>query len=56
MPQAVDSERLLYTNDPCLVSQHRKIKTIEEHLSREFSTVADWFVDNTLSLYFGEDK
>ena len=56
MPQAVDSELLLYTNDPCLVSQHRKIKTIEEHLSREFSTVADWFVDNTLSLYFGEDK
>ena len=56
MPQAVDSELLLYTDDTCLVSQHRNTKTIEEHLSREFSTLVDWFVDNRLSVYFGEYK
>ena len=56
MPQAVDSELLLYADDICLVFQHRNIKTIEEHLNRDFSTLVDWFVDNRLSVHFGEDK
>ena len=56
MPQAVDSELLLYADDVCLVFQHRNIKTIEEHLNRDFSTLVDWFVDNRLSVHFGEDK
>ena len=56
MPQAVDSELLLYADDVCLVFQHRNIKTIEEHLNRDFSTLVDWFVDNRLSIHFGEDK
>ena len=56
MPQAVDSEILLYADDTCLVFQYRNIKTMEEHLNRDFSTLVDWFVDNTLSVYFDEDK
>ena len=56
MPQAVDSELLIYADDTCLVFQHRNIKTIEEHLNRDFSTLVDWFVDNRLSVHFGEDK
>ena len=56
MPQAVDSEILLYADDTCLVFQYRNIKTMEEHLNRDFSTLVDWFVDNRLSVYFGEDK
>ena len=56
MPQAVDSELLLYADDTCLVLQHRDIKTIEEHLKRDFSTLVDWFVDNRLGVHFGEDK
>ena len=56
MPQAVDIELLLYVDDTCLVFQHRNIKTIEEHLNRDFSTLVDWFVDNRLSVHFGEDK
>ena len=36
MPQAVDSELLLYANDTCLFFQHKDIKTIEEHLNRDF--------------------
>ena len=56
MPQAVDSEILLYANDNCLVFQHRDIKTIKEHLNRDCSTLVDWFVDNKLRVHFGEDK
>ena len=39
--QAADSELLLYADDTCLVFQHRNIKTIEEHLNRDFSTLVD---------------
>ena len=56
MPQAVDSELLLYAADTCLVFQHRNIKTIEKNLNRNFSTLVDWFVDNRLRVHFGEDK
>ena len=40
MPQAVNSELLLYANDTCSVF-HKDIKTIEEHLNRDFSTLVD---------------
>ena len=56
IPQAVDSELLLYADDTCLVFQYRNIKTMEEHLNRDFSTLVDWFVDNTLSVYFDEGE
>ena len=54
--QAADSELLLYADDTCLVFQHRNIKTIEEHLNRDFSTLVDWFVDNRQSIHFGEES
>ena len=41
MRQAVGSELLLYPDDICLVFQHKDIKTIEEHLNRDFSTLID---------------
>ena len=56
MPQAVDSDLLLYADDTCLVFQHRNIKAIERHLNRDFLIFVDWFVDNRLSVHFGEDK
>ena len=56
MPQAVDSEVLLYADDTCLVFQHRNRKSIEEHLNGDFSSLVDWFVDNRLSVHLGEDK
>ena len=55
MPQAMDSQLLLYADDTCLVFQHY-IKTIEEHLIRDFSTLINWLVDNKLSVHLGEDK
>ena len=45
MSQAMDSELLLYTDDFSLVFQHKDIKTIEEYLNRDFSTLFDWFAD-----------
>ena len=56
MSQAIESELLLYTDDTCLVFQHRNIKVIEDYLNRDFSTLVDWFVHDRLSTHFGEDK
>ena len=56
MPQAVDCELFLYADDSCLVYQHRDAKAIETKLNNNFSSVCNWFVDNKLSIHFGEDK
>ena len=56
MPQAVQSELLLYADDTCLIFQHSDINEIERQLNKNFSLVCDWFVDNKLSIHFGEDK
>ena len=56
MPQAVDCELLLYADDTCLIFQHKDIHEIEVVLNRNFSVLCDWFIDNKLSIHFGEDK
>ena len=56
MPQAVDCELLLYADDTCLIFQHKDITEIESALNKNFSMLCDWFVDNKLSIHFGEDK
>ena len=56
MPRAVKCELLLYADDTCLISQHNDIKKIEIELNKNFSLICDWFVDNKLSIHFGEDK
>ena len=56
MPQSVDCELLLYTDDTCLIFQHRDITQIETTLNTNFSTLCDWYVDNKLSIHFVEDK
>ena len=56
MPQAVDCELFLYADDSCLVYQHRDGKAIETKLNNNFLSVSSWFVDNKLSIHFGEDK
>ena len=56
MPQAVNSELYLYADDSCLLFQHRDLKTINEKLNKDFANLCDWFVDNKLSLHYGEDK
>ena len=56
MPQAVECELLLYDDDTCLMFQHKDITEIELALNESFSMLCDWFVDNKLSIHFGEDK
>ena len=34
----------------------KDVKTIEEQLNTDFSSLCDWFIDNKLSVYFGEEK
>ena len=56
MPQAVSCDLLLYADDSCLVFEGKDIDTIESRLNKDFNTLCDWFVDNKLSIHFGEDK
>ena len=56
MPQAVESKLLLYADDSCLLYQHKEIEPIESQLNKDFTNLCDWFVDNKLSIHFGEDK
>ena len=56
MPQGIDCELLRYADDTCLIFQHKDIHEIEIVLNKNLSTLCDWFVDNKLSIHFGEDK
>ena len=56
MSHSVDCDLLLYADDSCLVFTGPDVKTIESHLNRNFNSLCDWFVENTLSIHFGEDK
>ena len=56
VPQTVKSNLFLYTNDSCLMYQHRNVREIEKWLNKDLKNVFDRFLDNKLSIYFGEDK
>ena len=56
MPQAVDCDLLLYADDSCLVFGDTNVNEIEKQLNKDFNSLCDWFVDNKLSIHFGEDK
>ena len=55
MVQAVNYD-LLYADGTGLIFQHKEINIIEHQLNRKFSNICDRFVDNKLSIHFGEDK
>ena len=54
--QVVDCGLSLYPDDSCFFYQHKDVSKIEQNLSKNFSSFCDWFVDNKLSIDFGEDK
>ncbi len=56
MSNSVDCDLLLYADDSCLVFTGSYVKTIETNLNRNFNSLCDWFVENKLSIHFGEDK
>ena len=56
LPQAVISNSLLYSDDTCIVFQHKSEIEIEKNLFRDFSSLCNWFVDNKLCIHFRQDK
>ena len=38
------------------VFQHKDVNEIEKVLNKNFSDLCDWFLDNKLSIHFGDDK
>ena len=56
MSQAVDYEKFLYADESCLAYQHRDVKAIDTKLNNIFSSVCNCFVENKLSIHFGEGK
>ena len=45
-----------FADDTCLVFQNKNVKDIEKQLNEDFVNICDQFVDNKLSIQFGEDK
>ena len=48
--------RYIVTDDTCIVFQHENVTEIEKQQLKDFSSLCDWFVDNKLSIHFGQDK
>ena len=46
----------LYAEDTCIFYKYENVKKIENVLNKKFSTLCQWFIDNKLSIHFGEDK
>jgi len=46
----------LYADDSVLLFTHKDVDVINEQLNRDFNSLCEWFVDNKLSIHFGEDK
>ena len=46
----------MYEDDICIFYQHEDVKKIENVSNKEFLSPFQWFVDNKLSIHFGEDK
>ena len=57
MSQGVECELyLLQVDDSYRLFQHKSVTEIKKQLTKDFSNICDWFVDNKLSIHFGEDK
>ena len=54
MGQAVNSNLLICADDSYPMFEHKDIEEIEKVLNNE--NICDWFVDNKLSIHFGENK
>ena len=57
LPQSLsDAGSYLYADETCIFYQHEGIKKIENVLKKEFSSLCQWFIENEMSIPFGEDK
>ena len=46
----------LYADESCLVFQRNDVIEIKKQLNGDFTDICEWFVDNRLSIHFGEKK
>ena len=46
----------LYADNSCLLYKHKSVTEVKKKLTKVFSNICDWFVDNKLCIRFGEDK
>lgn len=56
IPQRVKPSLLLYAVDSYRMYQNKEIAEIDKILNEDFGNIYDGFVDNKLSLYFGDNK
>ena len=56
MSYSVKCELFLYPDDPYLVFQYKNLEEIEKQLKEDFANLSNWFLDNKLSMHFGDDK
>ena len=56
MAWAVDCDLLLHADDSCLIFRDKDIEKIDSTSNRNFNSLCDWFLENKLSIHFGEDK
>ena len=52
----MNCDLFLYADDSFLVYTGNDVKLIEDNLNKNFNSLCDWFVENRLSIHFGEDK
>ena len=45
-----------YADDLCILYSKQNVKFIERNLNYDFNNLCEWFLDNKLSIHFGEDK
>ena len=43
-----------YADDSVLFFSHKNVDVINDQLNRDFNSLCDWFVDNKLSIHFGQ--
>ena len=57
LPQSLsDAGSYLHTDDTCIFYQPQDVKKNENVLNKEFPSLCQWFIDNKLSIHFGDDK
>ena len=47
---------LVHITYPPLIYMGKNIQKIEEQLNSDFTSPCEWFIDNKLSVHFGEEK
>ena len=56
MSQVAECDLYLHADDSCLLFQDKNVAEIKKQLTKDFSNISDGFVDNKLSIHFGESK